>query len=82
MLAARIFREGGGDVDDRIRRAYKIVLAREPKPTEIDRARSFLKAQAERIRQEQGQPNGPAGDAASDAIGPMARPGSISRWRF
>jgi hypothetical protein len=43
VLAARIVREGGEDTDQRIRRAYHLVLAREPKPAEIERARSFVK---------------------------------------
>jgi Protein of unknown function (DUF1553)/Protein of unknown function (DUF1549) len=62
VLAARILREGGESVDGRIRSAYQIVLARAPKRAEIDRARSFLKAQAERVRQDNGQPNGVAGE--------------------
>jgi hypothetical protein len=71
-LAQRIAREGGEDVNDRIVRAYQIVLAREPMPAEIERARSFLKAQAERIRQEKPQPGGRAseslaGDTANNA---------------
>jgi hypothetical protein len=65
VLAGRILREGGTNVDDRIRRAYKIVLAREPKESENDRARSFLKAQAERIRQDKSQRHGPAAEGPS-----------------
>jgi hypothetical protein len=65
VLAARILREGGASVDDRIRRAYQIVLAREPGPIEVDRARSFLKAQAERARQDVSQQNGPADELPS-----------------
>ena len=73
VLAARILREGGESVDDRIRRAYQIVLAREPKPAEIERARSFLKAQAERIRRDRGQQNGVANElASSDPADDMA----------
>jgi hypothetical protein len=56
-LAGRMVREAGTDVDDRIRRAYQIVLARQPKPLEFERARSFLKAQSELIRN---APQGPA----------------------
>ena len=41
--------EGGGDDTDRIRRIYRIVLAREPSPREIERARAFLETQAGRI---------------------------------
>jgi Protein of unknown function (DUF1553) len=42
-------REGGGDDAERIRRMYRIVLAREPEPREIQRARAFLETQARRI---------------------------------
>ena len=65
VLARRIWREGGTDLDDRIRRAYQIVLAREPKPLESERARSFLNAQAARIRQEKLQPHSPPGELRS-----------------
>jgi hypothetical protein len=44
VLAERISREGGQDTDQRIRRAYLLVLAREPKPIEMERSRSFVKA--------------------------------------
>src|SRR5262249_2105393 len=47
-LAQRVFTEGG-DESGRIRRIYRIGLAREPGPEEIGRARAFLKTQAERI---------------------------------
>jgi hypothetical protein len=48
-LAGRVLREAAPNVDDRIRHAYQLTLAREPKPNEVERARSFLKAQADRI---------------------------------
>jgi len=51
-LAGRLVREAGNDVEHRIRRAYQLLLAREPKPLETERARSFLKVQAELIRSE------------------------------
>jgi hypothetical protein len=60
VLAHRVLRDDG-DEAGRIRRIYRIVLAREPLPAEIDRARSFLKTQAERI----GGP-APAGEAWTD----------------
>jgi hypothetical protein len=44
VLADRIIREGGADTDQRIRRAYHLVLARAPKLAEIERSRSFVKA--------------------------------------
>jgi hypothetical protein len=52
VLAGRVLRESGAHTDDRIRRAYQLALAREPKPNEVERARAFLKAQAERIREQ------------------------------
>ena len=57
-LAGRILREGGADDAGRISRAYQIVLAREPRPDEVERDRSFLAAQAEFIAQpaESGRP--------------------------
>jgi hypothetical protein len=57
VLARRVL-DGPPDDTDRIRRIYRIVLAREPRPDEIERARSFLKAQAERI-------DGPAREQAA-----------------
>ncbi len=57
-LAGRILREAGKDDEQRIRRAYELVLCRQPTPAEIERARGFLKTQTalleERVRQ--GQP--------------------------
>ncbi|MGP0067756.1 MAG: DUF1553 domain-containing protein, partial [Isosphaeraceae bacterium] len=50
VLAGRIFREAGPSTEDRIRRAYQLTLAREPKPIEVERARTFLRSQADRIR--------------------------------
>jgi hypothetical protein len=61
-LTTRIMREGGESVDSRIQRAYKIVLAREARPSEMERARSFLKAQAKRIPQEKSQAKALAGE--------------------
>jgi hypothetical protein len=52
VLAGRVLREAGTPTDDRIRRAYHLVLARAPRANEIERARSFLKAQAELITME------------------------------
>jgi hypothetical protein len=71
VLARRILREGGTNVDDRIRRAYQVVLGRDPKAFEATRARLFLKDQSEKIRQEKSepkeksQPNGPPGELPS-----------------
>ena len=65
VLAGRIVCEGGDTVNDRIRRAYQIVLARAPKASEIERARLFLKAQAEKIQEEKRPPTGRA-DGSTD----------------
>ncbi len=51
-LAYRILREAGMGEDKRIGRAYQLVLARAPSSQEFDRARAFLKTQAEMIRKE------------------------------
>jgi hypothetical protein len=51
-LASRVLREVGTGNNNRIRRAYQLVLAREPSARELDRARTFLKTQAEMIRNE------------------------------
>jgi hypothetical protein len=51
-LAARVMREAGAEGDDRIRRAYRLVLARQPSPDEIKRACRFLAVQSELVRQE------------------------------
>jgi Protein of unknown function (DUF1553) len=47
-LARRVLKEEGEECG-RIRSIYRIVLAREPRGDEVERARAFLKAQAERI---------------------------------
>jgi hypothetical protein len=58
-LAAKAVRMGGSSGQDRIRLAYKLVLARDPKPGEIRRADEFLKAQAELIRTQSRQGSTP-----------------------
>ena len=50
-LAGRILREAGGDTDARIRRAYAIVLCREPTAAELEQARGFLASQAQLLEQ-------------------------------
>ena len=52
-LAARVVLESGAGVDDRIKRAYRIVLAREPNAGEIERSRQFIKAQSQLVRAEE-----------------------------
>jgi hypothetical protein len=45
-LAGRIYRESSGSDESRLRRAYRIVLAREPSTAEILQAIEFLRRQA------------------------------------
>jgi hypothetical protein len=60
-FALRVLREAGPQVYERIRLAYQLALAREPKSSEIERARAFLRLQSELIRLEQQHPNGAPG---------------------
>ena len=57
-LAGRLFQEGKGGDAERIALAYRIVLGRDPRPKEVDQARSFLASQSELLRRqaEAGQP--------------------------
>ena len=49
-LAGRLYREAGGSSASRIERAYRVVLARAPRPGEREQARAFLDAQAALLR--------------------------------
>jgi hypothetical protein len=63
-LSGRILRESGSGQSQRVRRAYQLVLCREPSPGEIDRVRTFLASQADIIRRQvkEGQaPSKPSG---------------------
>jgi hypothetical protein len=51
VLAGRLFRESGGRTEAQIRRAYRIVLARDPSEQERTQGRSFLESQAQLLRQ-------------------------------
>jgi hypothetical protein len=62
-LAGRILREDG-DVA-RVTLAYKVVLGREPRPKEIDQARSFLSSQSDLLRRQ------------AEAGQPLSRPGYV-----
>jgi hypothetical protein len=65
-LAGRILRESSEGADCRVRRAYRLVLCRDPAPAELDRACQFLASQAELLRQQNaaGRPlNRPTGCA-------------------
>ncbi|MBX6314517.1 MAG: DUF1553 domain-containing protein [Isosphaeraceae bacterium] len=50
-LAGRLYRESSGRTEAQIRRAYRVVLARDPRPPEVEQARRFLKAQAALLRE-------------------------------
>jgi hypothetical protein len=77
VVAGRVLREGGSQIDNRIRRAYQLALARAPKPNEVERARSFLMAQAERIRDQSGDRL--AGKQPAGEIGTIA-PAEAAAW--
>ena len=65
-LAGRILRETSNDLDSQVRRAYQLVLCRDPAPAELDRARRFLASQMVLLHQqnEVGRPlNKPSGVA-------------------
>src|SRR5262249_27699314 len=49
-LAGRICREAPGWNEDRVRHAYRVVLAREPTDRELAQARAFLHGQAAQVR--------------------------------
>jgi hypothetical protein len=49
-LAGRLYREAGGSSASRIERAYRVVLARAPRPGETEQARAFLDSQAALLR--------------------------------
>jgi hypothetical protein len=76
-LAGRVLREGETPTDDRIRRAYQFVLAREPKPSEIERSREFLKTQTELIRGQAG--DGRTGSRSAGEI-PRVQPAEAAAW--
>ena len=73
----------GGDVE-RIDLAYELVLGRDPRPKELDQARSFLASQADLLRQqaEAGQPLARPTFTVAGIEPPMLPPpGSTSPWR-
>ena len=72
VLAGRIAREAGTESEARIRRAYQIVLAREPRAFEIERAKAFLSSQAGRIQKEKRSADGPAPSIEPDDAGAWA----------
>jgi hypothetical protein len=51
-LAGRVLKEAGCGTDARIRRAYMIVLCREPSAAEVERIRRFLAAQTKLLSEE------------------------------
>ncbi len=52
-LAGRLLRESSSSPQSHIRRAYQLVLCREPAPAELDRACRFLASQTALLRQQQ-----------------------------
>jgi hypothetical protein len=51
-LAGRILREAGNDQGGRVRRAYQLVLCRDPSSSEQTRSHEFLASQTEIVRRE------------------------------
>jgi len=77
VLAGRLLRESRAGNRDRIMTAYQVVLARDPRAAEIERAESFLKTQAELIESQirSGRPcSRPAGKI------PAMRPSEAAAW--
>jgi hypothetical protein len=77
VLAGRVLRESGVSSQDRIKRAYQAVLARDPKPSEIERAESFLKSQADLVESQiraGGKCSRPAGEI------PTMRSAEAAAW--
>jgi hypothetical protein len=72
-LAGRVLQHAAA-VDERIKHAYSLVLAREPSGDELNRARSFLKAQSDLVRKEKR----PAIRAACDC--PGLDPAEAAAW--
>jgi Protein of unknown function (DUF1553)/Protein of unknown function (DUF1549) len=75
-LAGRLYREAGS-TDERIARAYKLVLGRSPRAGEADQARSFLYEQAGflRVRSRGGQSL-----ARPTFASPAADPAEAAAW--
>src|SRR5262249_47125157 len=73
-LADRMLRESSAGVDDRIKQAYRLVLARDPSEDEYTRARNFVKAQTELVRKEKRATKGAACDC------PGVDPAEGSAW--
>jgi hypothetical protein len=72
-LAARLLRECGSDADRQIDRAYRLALARPPRPAEREAARTFLQTQADLIRDRLRSRKPPARSAGVlDSIDPTA----------
>jgi hypothetical protein len=57
-LAGRLERENRGGLEAKVARAYQLILARDPKPREVEQARAFLSTQAALLRRlaRDGQP--------------------------
>ena len=70
-LAGRVFREAPNDPDARVRLAYRLVLARSPRPEEVERALGFLEGQGALLDDRTGDdPPLAAPDPAPEGLGP------------
>ena len=82
-LAGRLYREAGDSSASRIERAYRVVLARAPRPGEPEQARAFLDAQAALLRDRLARGGPPLAMPSFVPPGPTRprrRPWSISPW--
>jgi cytochrome c553 len=77
-LAGRLFRESREPRDDRIIRVYRLVLARDPRPEEIEQARAFLDAQAKLLRERSKKSVHPL--AAPTFVPPNTDPALAAAW--
>jgi hypothetical protein len=77
-LAGRILREARAADNDRIRRAYQLVLCRDPATAELERARSFLASQTDLLRAQQSHRRALARPAG--AIDPPIEPAAGAAW--
>ncbi len=77
VLAGRVLRESPAGNRDRIKTAYQLVLARDPRMAEVERAESFLQTQAELI-DSQIRAGRPCSHLAGDC--PAMRPSDAAAW--
>ena len=77
VLARRVLHEAGRRPTIGFDAPIRLALAREPKPNEIERARSFVKAQADRIRNQ--ARDGLGGNRPAGALGAI-EPAEAAAW--